>query len=225
MPSAGKVVNPESAEEVQRGSMVAPSPLSRRDARVAETRQALVSAGRALFGALGFAATSVDDLARHAGVTTGALYHHFATKADLFQTVFELLEAELSERSNEVAREAKGPLDGLKRGFEAFLDASLEPEIQHIVLVDAPAVLGIDRYHEIDEKYAHAPILAALRAAAREGSIDATDLDVLAQLLLGALMQGGMLIARAADQRRARSAVGKSLRRLLDGLRHGAPNT
>jgi AcrR family transcriptional regulator len=200
--------------------MVAPTPLSRREIRVAETRHALISAGRALFGTLGFAATSVDDIARHAGLTTGALYHHFATKADLFETVFEQVEAELAERSNRVARQATTPLEGLKRGFDAFLDASLEPEIQRIVAVDAPAVLGIDRYLEIDERYAHAPILAALRAAQRDGLIDASDLDVLAQLLLGALMQGGMLIARAPDQRRARAAVGKSLRRLLDGLRH-----
>jgi AcrR family transcriptional regulator len=196
-----------------------PSPLSRRDARVAETRHALLSAGRALFGSLGFAATSVDDLARHAGVTTGALYHHFTTKADLFETVFEQLEAELSERSNAVARNAGSPLEGLRLGFDAFLDASLEPDVQRIVLVDAPAVLGIDRYHAIDEKYAHAPILAALRASEKEGTIDATDLEVLARLLLGALMQGGMLIAQAADQRRTRAAVGKSLRRMLDGLR------
>ena len=193
-------------------------PLSRRDVRVAETRHALVAAGRALFGAYGFAATSVDDLARHAGVTTGALYHHFATKAELFETVFEQLEAELSASSNAAAREARTPLAGLKVGFDAFLDASLEPDVQRIALVDAPAVLGIDRYHEIDAKYAHAPILSALRAAQRDGSIDATDLDVLAQLLLGALMQGGMLIARAPDQPRARAAVGKSIRRFLDGL-------
>jgi AcrR family transcriptional regulator len=202
--------------------MAAPSPLSRRDVRVAETRHALLAAGRALFGTLGFAATSVDDLARQAGVTTGALYHHFTTKTDLFETVFEQLEADLSERSNQVARKARTPLAGLKLGFDAFLDASLEPDVQRIVLVDAPAVLGIDRYHEIDEQYAHAPILAALRAAQREGAIDASDLDVLAQLLLGALMQGGMLIARAADQRRSRAAVGKSLRRLLDGLSHSS---
>ena len=194
------------------------SPISRRDVRVAETRNALVAAGRALFGTLGFAATSVDDLARHAGVTTGALYHHFTTKADLFETVFEQLEAELSERSNAVGRKARTPLAGLKMGFDAFLDASLEPDVQRIVLVDAPAVLGVDRYYEIDEKYAHAPILAALRAAQRDGLIDATDLEVLAQLLLGALMQGGMLIARAPNPRGARSAVGSSLRRLLDGL-------
>jgi AcrR family transcriptional regulator len=195
-----------------------PSPLSRRDARVAETRHALLGAGRALFGTLGFAATSVDDLARHAGVTTGALYHHFTTKADLFEVVFEQLESELSERSNAVARTARTPLEGLKLGFDAFLDASLEPDVQRIVLVDAPAVLGIGRYHAIDEKYAHAPILAALRAAEKEGTIDATDLDVLARLLLGALMQGGMLIAQAPDQRRTRAAVGKSLRRMLQGL-------
>jgi AcrR family transcriptional regulator len=194
------------------------SPVSRRDARVAETRHALVAAGRALFGAYGFAATSVDDLARHAGVTTGALYHHFATKAELFETVFEQLEAELSESSNAAARHTRTPLDGLKAGFDAFLDASLEPDVQRIALVDAPAVLGIDRYHEIDEQYAHAPILGALRAAQRAGTIDASDLDVLAQQLLGALMQGGMLIARAPDQQRARAAVGMSLRRLLDGL-------
>jgi AcrR family transcriptional regulator len=198
--------------------MSASSPVSRREVRVAETRHALLAAGRALFGTQGFAATSVDDLGRHAGVTTGALYHHFSTKSELFETVFEQLEAELMERSNAAARQAGTPLDGLKVGFAAFLDASLEPDVQRIVLVDAPAVLGIHRYHEIDEQYAHAPIRSALGAAKRDGLIDADDLDVLATLLLGALMHGGMLIALSDDPHRARHAVGASLWRLLDGL-------
>ncbi len=198
--------------------MTTSSPLSRRDVRVAETRQALVTAGRALFGTLGFAATSVDDLARHAGVTTGALYHHFTTKADLFETVFEQVEAELSDRSNVAARNARTPLAGLKVGFDAFLDASLEPDVQRIVLVDAPAVLGVDRYYEIDEKYAHAPIVAALRAAQR-GRIDRRHRPRRARPVAPRRAHAGWDAHRPRpDQRRARAAVGKSLRRLLDGL-------
>src|SRR3989442_11674276 len=100
--------------------------------QVAQTRAALVAAGRCLFGRDGFAATSVEDLASEARVTTGALYHHFTTKTALFEVVFEAVHAELLQAAAAAASEAAAELESLARGFEAFLDAVLQPDVQRI---------------------------------------------------------------------------------------------
>src|SRR5450755_2402816 len=120
-------------------------PPSLRAEQVAQTRAALVAAGRHLFGRDGFASTSVDDLAREARVTTGALYHHFANKTMLFEAVFEQAHTELMAAAAEAAQGAPDEVEFLAQGFEAFLDAMLRPDLQQIIIVDAPAVLGIAR--------------------------------------------------------------------------------
>ncbi|MPY93795.1 MAG: TetR family transcriptional regulator [Acidimicrobiia bacterium] len=192
---------------------------SLRAEQVEATRAALVAAGRARFAAAGFGGTSVEDIAREAGVTTGALYHHFPNKAELFATVFETIEAELRDRSATAALAAGDePLERLVAGFDAFLDAALEPDVQRIALVEAPAVLGLDRYHEIDERYGYTGILASVKAARSRGRIATEDPDTLAHLLLGALMHAGTLVARAEEPLEVRAAVGQTLRQLLDGL-------
>jgi AcrR family transcriptional regulator len=183
-----------------------------------QTRAALVAAGRLLFGQAGFAATSVEDLARVARVTTGALYHHFPTKTALFETVFEQVHGELLEASAAAAVGAPDELEFLTRGFEAFLDAVLEPDVQRIVIVDAPAVLGLARFTELDERYAFAAIVAALQAAAGAGTLRVPDPETLARLLLGALTRGGMLIANSAEPARTRDAVARVMRAILAGL-------
>jgi AcrR family transcriptional regulator len=189
-----------------------------RDEQVAQTRAALVEAGRTLFGRQGYAATSVEDLAREARVTTGALYHHFATKTALFETVFEQVHTELLTRSADAAARAPDEIAALGVGFEAFLDGMLVPEVQRILVTDAPAVLGLARFTELDERYAFATIAAELRAAADAGRLRVDDPDTLARLLLGALTRGSMLIAGAPDPHRARDAVVESIRLLLSGL-------
>ena len=191
---------------------------SLRAQHVQQTRAALVGAGRVLFGRRGFAETSVDDLAAEAGLTTGALYHHFPNKAALFETVFEELHLELLAVSGEAAAKGKGPLDQLARAFEAFLDAVLEPEVQRIMVTDAPAVLGPARYTELDERYAFTAIVASLTQARTEGALRVKDPETLARLLLGALTRGGMLIANAAEPQKTRNAVAKTIRELLNGL-------
>jgi AcrR family transcriptional regulator len=193
-------------------------PPSRRAEQVRQTRTALVEAGRALFGRDGFAATSVDDVARHARVTTGALYHHFPTKMALFETVFEALHGELMESSARAADGAADAVDALARAFEAFLDAVLEPDVQRIIITDAPAVLGLARFTELDERYAFAAIAAALSAATAAGQLQVDDPETMARLLLGALTRGGMLIANSADPRPTRDAVAKAIRGLLGGM-------
>jgi AcrR family transcriptional regulator len=191
---------------------------SLRAEHVAQTRAALVSAGRRLFGRSGFAATSVEDLAREAGVTTGALYHHFPTKAALFEAVFEMVHHELMAASGEAAARADGPIEFLALGFEAFLDKVLEPDVQRIVITDAPSVLGPARFTELDERYAFAAIVAALEAAASEGALRAEDPQTLATLLLGMLTRGGMLIASSTEPVATRNAVAAALRSILAGL-------
>ncbi len=198
--------------------MPADSNPSLRAEHVLRTRSALVAAARRLFGVDGFAATSVEDVSREARVTTGALYHHFPNKTALFETVFEEIHSELLEASARAADGTADATEALARGFEAFLDAVLQPEVQRIIVTDAPAVLGLARFTELDERYAFAAITAALRAASDTGALRVDDPETLARLLLGALTRGGMLIANSSDPSGTRDAVAKMLRALLGGL-------
>jgi AcrR family transcriptional regulator len=184
--------------------------------QVHQTRAALIAAGRHLFGRDGFAATSVDDLAREARLTTGAMYHHFPNKTALFEAVFEDVHSELLQASMRAAEapevQGRGPLELLALGCEAFLDAVLEPEVQRIVIIDAPAVLGLARFTELDERYALTSMVLALDAA------EAEDPETIARLVIGALTRGAMLIAMSDTPRQTRDRVAEGLRSLLAGI-------
>jgi AcrR family transcriptional regulator len=192
---------------------------SLRAEQVAQTRAALVAAGYRLFGENGFRGTSVEDLASEARVTTGALYHHFPTKTALFEAVFVQAHTDLMTASTTAAAQgASDGVDELARGFEAFLDGVLQPDMQRILIVDGPAVLGLARYTELDEQYAHAAIVHALTAAAQAGTISVEDPETATRLLLGALTRGAMLIANSPDPVETRHAVAKSMRALLSSF-------
>src|ERR1700687_2327468 len=193
-------------------------PASLRAEQVAQTRAALVEAGRRLFGAQGFGATSVEDLAGEARLTTGALYHHFPTKTALFEAVFVPAHTDLLTASTSAAKGASDGVGELARGFEAFLDGVLQPDMQRILIVDGPAVLGLARYTELDEQSAHAAIVHALTAAAQAGTITVEDPETATRLLLGALTRGAMLIANSPDPVETRHAVAKSMRALLSSF-------
>ena len=200
-----------------------PDPLSLRAEQVRHTRAALITAGRRLFGERGFAATSVEDLATEARVTTGALYHHFRNKTALFETVLEQVHAELQAASARAAEGTADDLEILARGFEAFLDAVLQPEVQQILIIDAPAVLGLARSTELDERYALTRIVSALRAATAAGTVSADDPATVTRMLLGALVRGGMLIARSASPGETRDAVARAIRAMLAGVTRVPP--
>jgi AcrR family transcriptional regulator len=191
---------------------------SLRAEQVAQTRAALIAAGRGLFGENGFGATSVEDLAQEARVTTGALYHHFPTKTALFEAVFVQAHTDLMTAAAKAAQEATDGVEELARGFEAFLDGVLRPDIQRILVVDGPAVLGLARYTELDEQYAHAVIVHSLTAAAQAGTITVEDPETATRLLLGALTRGAMLIANSPDPVKTRHAVARSMRALLSSF-------
>jgi AcrR family transcriptional regulator len=193
-------------------------PATLRAEQVAQTRAALVAAGRRLFGEKGFRATSVEDLAREARVTTGALYHHFPTKTALFEAVFVQAHTDLMNSSKKAAQGASDGIDELARAFDAFLDGVLQPDTQRILIVDGPAILGLARYTELDERYAHAAIVHSLTAAAEAGTITSEDPETATRLLLGALTRGAMLIANSPDPVETRHAVAKSMRALLSSF-------
>lgn len=195
--------------------------LSLRAEQVRQTRAALVTAGRLLFGRDGFAATSVEDLASQARVTTGALYHHFPNKLTLFETVFETVHGELLDAAERAAASASDELESLACGFQAYLDQLLEPDVQRILIIDAPAVLGLARFTELDERYAYAMIEEALRSATAAGQLAVQDPQTVTRLLLGAIVRGGTLIASSAEPDRTRDAVAAALRRMLAGFAAG----
>ena len=103
-----------------------------------------------------------------------------------------------------------GDVERLASGFEAFLDAVLEADVQRIIITDAPAVLGLARFTELDERYAFSAIVATLKAARAEGALAGRDPETLARLLLGALTRGGMLIANSPHPKRTRNAVSRA---------------
>jgi AcrR family transcriptional regulator len=191
---------------------------SLRAEQVVQTRQALIASGKRLFGEKGFAATSVDDLAREARVTTGALYHHFSTKTALFETVFETVHGEVLEASENAGADAPNAVEFIARALEAFLDAVLDPQVQRIVVTDAPAVLGQERFTELDERHSFGPMVAALEVARVSGELDIDDSETLARLLFGALTRGAMLIAGSPDPAETRDRVARGMRALLAGL-------
>jgi AcrR family transcriptional regulator len=194
---------------------------SLREEHVRQTRDALVAAGRVLFGSKGYAATSVEDLASEARVTTGALYHHFKNKIELFAAVFEAVHLEVLGRNAAAAVNAKGAVQALVRAFDDFLDAVLEPDVQRIMIVDGPSVLGLPRFTELDERYAFTAVVNLLEQANAEGELLVAEPEVLAHLLLGSLVRGAMLIANSAAPRKTRNAISRSVAALLAGL---APN-
>jgi len=199
------------------------SPRRTQSERSRATRDALVAAARKLFGARGYAAVGTEEVVRAAGVTRGALYHQFPDgKRELFEAVYEAVEVDLTKRVVEASLDASDPLGGMRIGGETFLDAALEPEVQRIVLLDGPAVLGWERWREIASKHGLGVIEAVVGEAIAAGQFKQQPVKPLAHLLMGALDEGAMLVARAEDPVVAKAEVTASLDVLLDGLAKGS---
>jgi AcrR family transcriptional regulator len=185
--------------------------------RSARTRAALLEAARVLFAEKGFAATGREEIAERAGVTRGALYHHFASKTEVAAAVVEELEAELVERVVAAAREGAGVRDQLRRGCRAYMEACADPTVARI-LADAPAVLGMEACRALDS-VACAPLLAAaFDRAQAEGIAVPGDPEVAAALLLGFLNEAAGLIAAAPADLNLRRRVGGTVDEFLTRL-------
>jgi AcrR family transcriptional regulator len=174
--------------------------------RSAQTRGALIKAARELFADQGFAATSRDEIAERAGVTRGALYHHFDSKAAVAAAVVAELEDELVQRVVSAAAEGEGVRAQLHLGCRAYMDASADPTIARI-LAEAPAVLGIAACRALDAEACLPLLQDGFARAAAEGIEVPGDPEMAASLLLGFLNEAAGLIAAAPFNRARREAV------------------
>ena len=188
--------------------------------RTAATRDALVTAGRSLFAARAFADVGTEEIVRTAGVTRGALYHHFTDKTELYAAVFEAVEAEVIGRIGAAVMGAGliDPLAAMRLGAGVWLDACAEPEVHRIALIDAPAVLGQARWREIGSHYGTGLVQGLLAEAITVGRIPPQPVEPLAHILLGALREGALYLAAASDPPQARLEIGAAIDRMIEAL-------
>ena len=188
--------------------------------QAARTRAALIAVARKLFAERGYSGASVDEIAAEAGVTTGALYHQFNSKREVFQATFAALEAELSAGIGAIAaRYPDDPWGGFVAACDAFLDASTRPDVRQIIVIDGLSVLGASAWREVMNEYGLGITRAAVEAMGSAGVVKPAPPEAMSHLILGILEQAGIYIAIAPDPAAARRDAGDALRTLLDGLR------
>ncbi len=163
------------------------------------TRDQLLATARTAFGEHGYEGTSIAEILDEAGVTRGSLYHHFATKEALFDAVLDREMAGLAVAVRDAALAHDDAAQRLRVGSVTWLRAAADPAVQRIVLVDAPAVVGWPRWRELDEQYTLGGTKAALRGLVDEGRLSAGETDLLAHMILAAVGEAAMMIARSAD--------------------------
>lgn len=188
-----------------------------------DSRERLVAVATELFGAQGYHQTGTEEIVRRSGVTRGSLYHHFADKEALFEEVFDRADQVVSARVRAAAAAAAERGDDawsvFLAGWDAVLDTAVDAPLQRIRVVDAPAVLGWQKWQERNARYTLANIEAGLVSLLEQGVLAPQPISPLAVLLMGLSNQAVAAIAGATDPVRARHDIGAAVRRLLDGLR------
>jgi AcrR family transcriptional regulator len=183
------------------------------------TRDALIGAARELFGERGYDGTSIGAVLDAAGVARGALYHHFATKEELFDAVLDQEVARVSAVAANAARKENDPLASLRAGCATWLRVALDPAVQRIVILDPPAVVGWKRWRELDEVHTLGGLRTNLTALATQGHIAESEVDTFAHMLLAAVTEAALLIAQADEPQaalaRGQAAVDTLLTRVL----------
>jgi AcrR family transcriptional regulator len=186
--------------------------------RGAATRARVLEAARELFGEHGYEGTSIDAVLRRSGVARGALYHHFGSKADLFDAVVERVFVDIAQQTGAAAAAVEGTLERLRAGCQAWLTMALDPAIQRLALLDPPAALGWSRWRELDDRYSLGGLRASMRALAAEGRLPEQEHELFANMLLAALNEAALYIAAADDPRAALDVGRAAIDTLLDRL-------
>jgi AcrR family transcriptional regulator len=184
-----------------------------------KTRASIVRAARRIFGERGFAATTMDDIAAAARVAKGAVYHHFPAKEALFEVVFEQVSLDLVAELDRISRAENDPLAAMAAGTEGYFAACAKGPTGQIVLRDGPAVLGWERWREIDGKHFGGKFPRALAAAMEAGVIARQPIEPLARLLLGAVTEAAVAVSAGPDLGKSGTDYARAFRSLLDALR------
>ena len=182
------------------------------------TRDRLVEAGRHAFGERGYDATSIAEVLDAAGVAKGALYHHFDSKAALFDAVLDRVVQEIAEAAADRARRVPDPAASLKVACGTWLERTLDPAVQRIVLLDGAAVVGWTRAREIDDRHTLSGMRRNLeRLAEQAGGLD-MDTDLLAHMVLAAINEAALFVVRADDPHAALAVGRQAVEALIDRL-------
>jgi AcrR family transcriptional regulator len=187
--------------------------------RTTATRRKVLDSARDLFATRGWANTSIDDILRSAGVTKGALYHHFPDKVALLRAVYEEQEEQLVPRLIAASRGQPDAVAALHAGCRAFLKVCTEPTFRRIALVEAPAGLGWEEWRAIDARYGFGLLRSGVEAAVRAGQLKPLPVDQLAHLVLAALTEAALVIGESTTPRKSLRELEATFAALLDGLR------
>lgn len=185
---------------------------------IAETRAKLVAAARRAFGTVGYADASMDDFTAEAGLTRGALYHHFGGKKGLLEAVVLTIDAEMSARLATVSAAAGTPWQGFVDECIAYVAMAREPEIQRIMLRDGPAVLG-DPAAWPNQNACIRSLTASLERFVADGTLPALDAEATARLLNGAMLSASLWIANAPDPEATTRRAVEAFTLMLESLR------
>lgn len=184
----------------------------------AQTRANILGKAKALFATKGYAGTSAREISAAAGVTVGAMFHHFESKLALFQNVFEDLELEMDAHAKAASRPelGLGVLDAFLAGVRISLDFAERPDFHRIVFIEAPAVFGEDKWREVDTRLGLKTVMAGTRALMAAGFIAEQPVKPIAILLMGAMNAAGFALARG-EQGVDKDALVGALRLLIIG--------
>ena len=182
------------------------------------TRARLLKVAGHLFGTKGYEATPIEEVLERAGVSKGALYHHFPSKEALFEAVFIEGERDCMRKVSAAAMQETDPLEQLRAGCQTWLDLVMDRQTRRIAVIDGPSVLGWQRWREIDEEFAFGLTKKAISRAVETGRIRRQNVDMLAHFTIAMLGEAAMLIARAPDPEAARVEARDVVDRLIDAL-------
>ena len=191
---------------------------TRREEYAEATYEALLDSAAACFLESGFAATSLDEVAKRARVTKGAIYHHFASKRDLFMAVLERQEVAQAQTISLAATSASDPWSAIVAAFDAFLETLSDPVYQRLCWVEGPAALGFEEWWACGERFEIPVIRSQLERVAEAGVLLVEDLDMLAHVLFGAVTAGVLAMARAADPEGERDRFRNVMLQLIHGM-------
>jgi AcrR family transcriptional regulator len=191
---------------------------NRRIAQGEATRRQLLEVATRLFADQGYDDTSIAQVLREAGASRGSLYHHFDGKDCLFEAVVEHVEQGVVTQLIDAVVRHRDPVRILKAGCERWIALVEDPAVRQVILTDAPAVLGWQRWREIDEEHGFGLLKHGVQAVADAGRLAVDDVDVVAHVLLGALNEAAMLVARAESPTKARRQATAAVDRLIDGF-------
>lgn len=195
---------------------------SRREDYSESTRTALVDSAVELFTKRGYAGTSLEEIAKRARVTKGALYHHFSGKQALFEASFDSVERHVHSRLRKAMDDSGPPWDRGIRVLRSFMKTCLDPSYQRIVVHEAPVVMGAERWREAEGQHSYGLVRSLVSDLIASGAIRSVPEEILSRLLFGALSAAASLIASSPDPKTVSEQTEDAIVQLLEHLRADA---